>query len=327
MDTVGLYGFVLGGAVFHAVSNIAKKKFVSQHIHVDFVTIVTMLGAVLLGYVGSFALYGIRPPGSEFWTPLVKTGIFNIFIQYLNVIALKLEDASVVVPLSATMPLFAVAMSYAILGEWPTPWGRVGIPVIALGAYVLYLGGKAVPLPAFLERTVPKPWQPSVARWAGPWLRLAGGRGPWLEVHIRYTRRIIRLNGAQLALFTAYLGSISVNFDKLIVIHSDPLFATASKFAIVALAVLGYSWWQGVWQKISKESFPRVLAFGVVYGAVDPLYNAGFFFGIVPYVAALKRTQIFWSVLLACFFLKEGHFRQRIVGAAILFLGAVLLAF
>lgn len=337
----GLYAPVLTGTVFHAVSNIAKKKFLGGGLHEDFVTVAIMVGTAFFGFSVSFLAFGPRWPPAEFWLPLLGAGVFNIFIQYLNVKSLKLEDASIVVPLSSAMPLFAIFMSYLAFGEWPTFWGKVGISAIATGAYILYLGGKPVDLPRWLAAVLPEAAHGPVARWGAPWLRLNSSRG------------------ARYALLIAYLGAVAVNFDKLLVTYVDPFFATASKFTVVAVSVFGFSWQKGVWAQVcppasfwpdraardpnrkdrirdaadADESlwsrFPpfwKVFVFGLVFGTVDPLYNIGYWFGIVAYVAALKRVQIFWTVLIAISFLGEGYGRARIIGSVILCAGAMLLS-
>lgn len=310
-DELMLYAFVMGGALFHASANIATKKLVVEGVHEDFVTVGKMAGAAIVGFAGSFVFFGLPAIQSGFWLPFAAGAILNVFIQYLNVISLKHEDASIVVPLSSTMPVFAIAMSYAILGEWPTFWGRIGIGLIALGAYILYLGGKPVELPGLLKDVIPEPWQTHVARYGAPWLRLGASRG------------------AQLALLTAYLGAVSVNADKLVVLYSNPPFRTGSTFGVVAGVVLAHSWKKGVWEKIPKSqtAWLSVLAVGATIGITDALYSVGYWYGIVPYVGALKRTQILWVVLLAVFLLKEGYAGQRLVGSTILFVGATLLAF
>ncbi|MBI2056287.1 MAG: DMT family transporter [Candidatus Sungbacteria bacterium] len=303
-----IYGFVMGGALLHAISNIIKKKLLTQAVHEDFVTVVTMLGAACAGFSGSLIFYGTPNVQQGFWIPFAITAFLNVFIQYLNIKSLKLEDASIVVPLSSAMPMFAILMSYVILGEWPTAWGRVGIVLIGIGAYTLYLGGKPVALPKTMASVCPVRWQNFLAYWGGPWFRLFASKG------------------ARLALLVAYLGAISISFDKLGVLRSDPMFFTGSVFTIVACVVFFESMRRGVWQKLSKEMFWRVFMVGMMFGVAACMYNAGYYYGIAPYVGALKRTQILWTVLLAFLFLGEGYFRQRIIGSAVLFLGTILLS-
>lgn len=308
---VALYALVLGGALLHAWSNIAKKKLLDEEVHEDLTTVVAMAGAALVGFVGSFIIYGIPTIQSGFWIPFAIAAVLNIFIQYLDVKALKIEDASVVVPLASATPMFLILMTWIILRESPSTWGRIGIGFIALGAYVLHLNGKPIELPRRIRRHLPSKWQPKVSYWGGPWLRLFSSRG------------------ARLALLVAYLGSVAISFDKLAVTKSNPLFRTGATFAFVALCVLAYSWKRGAWRSIPKgwSVLFKILLVGVALGAADALYSTGYLHGSAAYVGSLKRTQILWSVILAWLILKEGSPRQRIAGGAIMFAGAALLSF
>ena len=185
----------------------------------------------------------------------------------------------------------------------------MGIGLIAVGAYVMYLHGRMVELPRMLRR-IPERWQPKVTYWGGPWLRLFSSKG------------------ARLALLVAYLGSVAISFDKLVVTNSNPLFRTGATFTFVALCILAYSWGRGAWQNIPKERnvLLKILLVGAMLGAADALYSAGYLYSTAAYVGSLKRTQILWSVILAWLILKEGSPRQRIAGGAIMFAGAALLS-
>lgn len=307
---VMLYGLVLGGALLHAWSNIAKKKLLGEEVHEDLIAVVAMAGASLVGFIGSFVIYGAPTIQRGFWVPFAIVAVLNVFIQYLDLLALKIEDAGVVVPLASATPMFLILMSWVILKESPSTWGRTGIGFIALGAYVLYLDGRPVGLPRMLQR-LPDVWQPKVAYWGGPWLRLFSSKG------------------ARLALLVAYLGSVAISFDKLVVVNSNPLFRTGATFTFVALSILVYSRQRGVWQGIPKgrSTLLKILLVGIALGAADALYSTGYLYGIAAYVGSLKRTQILWSVILAWLILKEGSPRQRIAGGAIMFAGAALISF
>lgn len=307
---IALYTLVLGGALLHAWTNIAKKKHLVEEVHEDLVTVTIMVGAGLVGFVGSFIVYGIPTIQSGFWIPFTIVAVLNILIQYLDVKALKIEDVSVVVPLASATPIFLIFMTWVILRESPSTWGRIGIGLIAVGSYFLYLDGRVVTLPRPLRR-LPSQWQSKVAYWGGPWLRLFSSKG------------------ARLALLVAYLGSVAISFDKLVVTNSNPLFRTGAVFSFVALSILAYSWQQGVWRRIPKDrsTLLKLLLVGIALGGADALYSAGYLYGAAAYVGSLKRTQILWSVILAWLIWKEGSPRQRIAGGAIMFAGAALLSF
>lgn len=304
-----LYSFVLSGAFLWAVSNVLKKKLLISDVHEDYMSVVIFLTTAAVGFTNSFIFYGIPHIQISFWFAFTVTAVINIFIQYLNLKALKYEDASIVAPLSSSMPLFAIAMSYAVLGEFPTFWGRVGIATIAFGAYILYLSGKEIEIPRFLKSFIPNRYEKTVIYWAGPWMRLFNSKG------------------ARYALVVAWCGALSINFDKIASLNSNPLFFSGSAFLFVACSIYIYSRTRGMWQKIPKRSTFALIAVGIVFGLSCNLMVMGIVESIVPYNGALKRTQILWTVVLAYLFLGEQYVLQRLAGSAIIITGIVLLGF
>jgi len=135
-----------------------------------------------------------------------------------------------------------------------------------------------------------------------------------------------------LALFGALLSAVSINYDWLAIKQTDPLFFTASGFLVVALAVLIKSVISGEWQEIpaeKKAQSTKALAIGIFWGVGCGLTNTAFWYGIVPYVSSLRRSQILFTVILAYFFLKQerGFIAIRLIAAAIITAGAILIAF
>lgn len=311
MDLLLLYVLVLGGTLFHAGSNIGLKFLLNKEVHEELVMVVTMIGAALVGFVGSFIIYGLPTIQTRFWIAFGIVALLNVGIHYFSVKSKKLEDLSRVAPLASATPMFLILTSWVVLRESPSAWGRVGIGCIALSAYILYLEDQPVPVPAAVERLLPRAWQGPVAYWFGPWLRLFSSRG------------------ARLALTQAWFGAVAISFDKLVVVNSNPLFRTGSVFAVVALCLFAFSFSRGEWQKISKDGgvFWRLLLVGMAIGVADALYATGYYHGLAAYVGSLKRTQILWTVILAWLILKEGYVGRRLAGSAVMVAGVVLLSF
>ncbi|MBI2096543.1 MAG: DMT family transporter [Candidatus Sungbacteria bacterium] len=304
-----LLAFVLTGTFLWGIGNVVKSYFLrKRNVHEDVVVVATMFGAAAFSFTVEVAVNGLPGIREGFWIPFAVTAVLNIGIQYWNVKALKYEDASIVVPLASSMPLFLILMAWVILREFPTPLGRVGIVCIALGAYVLYLKGTEMELPGFVARMLPEQYHARAIFWAGPWLRLWSSKG------------------ARLALATAYLGAIAVPFDKLATLRSSPMVFTGGAFLVVAAFVYGWSHQSGRWQAADRSNFMPLFYLGLLVGLYTVLMNAGYLYGIAPYVGALKRVQIFWTVLLAGLFLKESHTRLRLTGASIIFAGALLIS-
>ena len=308
-----LYLTVCGGAFLWGFANVIKSKLLrGLDVHEDVMVVGMSLGIVLFCLAFQVFWHGFTWPviESNFWLAFLVTAILNIGIQYWSIRALKIEDASIVVPLAATMPAWVILMSWILLGEWPTLYGRIGITLVAVGAYILNLKGSNVRLPKLLGRAIPDRWHSTIVFYFAPWLRLASSKG------------------ARLALITAYLGAIAINFDKISTLASNPMIFEAGAFAFVGLFVYFWSKQSGRWDKLDKSHFRSVVfGIGLTMGMSSILMATGFFYGIVPYVGTLKRTQIFWTVILAGVILGEKHIAVKTAGAFIIFVGSLLLAF
>lgn len=308
---IALYALVLGGTLFHTASNIGQKFLLNKKVHEELVMVVTAAGAALVGFIGSFIIYGLPTIQPKFWIPFGITVTTSVGIVYFGVKSKKLEDLSIVAPLASATPMFLILMSWVILRESPSAWGRVGMGLIGIGAYILYLKGAPVPLPKRVTNFLPASWHESVSYWFGPWLRLFSSRG------------------ARFALTQAWLGAIAISFDKLVVLNSNPFFRTGAIFAATAICLFVFSFGRGEWQRISKDNgiLWRLLLVGMAIGIADVLYSFGFYHGFAAYVGSLKRVQILWTIVLAWLILKEGYVGQRLAGSIVIIAGAVLLSF
>ena len=304
MLVVGIIGGFIAG-----IQNTLRAKFVKHlGVHEDVVTVASMMGAATSGIIGSLIVSGVPHLTVTFWLPFFVSVALNILIQFWNVKALKLEDASIVLPLSTAQPAIAIVMSFLILREWPTFYGRIGIGLIALGAYILYLKGKEVKLPGLVARSTPLSWHHTLA-WIGAPL--------W---------RMTQSTGARLALAVAWLGAIAINFDKLATLASNPSFFSGAVFALVALAIWIHSSLRGRWHGHDKKHFGVVFLVGILMGIGVAFQNAVFLYGIAPYGGALRRTQVFWVILFATWFLGEKNTLLRLIGSIVIVIGTILIA-
>ncbi|OGG67191.1 hypothetical protein A3C21_01000 [Candidatus Kaiserbacteria bacterium RIFCSPHIGHO2_02_FULL_59_21] len=79
----------------------------------------------------------------RFWWPLLVIWLVLYPIQnYFLFRSLREGELSAVLPISALLPVFNLATSYAILGEGPSALGIAGIASIAGGTYLLLFGGR-----------------------------------------------------------------------------------------------------------------------------------------------------------------------------------------
>src|SRR3989338_580890 len=319
MNNTVLWLFITSivGTMIWGVVNVLKRHYLDpkkHNVHADVVAVYMMSGMAISALFVQLMIYGWPKVDREFWIPFAISTVINFWIQYWNIKALKLEDASIVVPLASTMPMMVIFTSWFMHGEWPTFWGRLGILCIASGAYILGLKGKYRKLPLTLRRWLPRDRYRNERRiillYFNPWLRLFYSKG------------------ARMALGSAYLGAFAINFDKTYVLHSSPSTATFSAYTVIVLAI--FLWSNNIkkrWTGLDKLHGKKLFAIGLFFGLGCVLMNWSFQYGIVPYVGTLRRTQILWTVILASIFLNEKHGVVRTIGACIIFIGTLLIAF
>jgi uncharacterized membrane protein len=131
-----------------------------------------------------------------------------------------------------------------------------------------------------------------------------------------------RWAGAGTMLLVAFLYSLSLPFDKAVVLASDAVFGSAlvclligGFFALVALA-------RGSWRRIPAGA---ALLLGFVLAGETITINLAYTFQIVPYVIAVKRLSILFSVLIGGLVFQEGGLRLRAVGALVMLGGVALI--
>ncbi len=135
-----------------------------------------------------------------------------------------------------------------------------------------------------------------------------------------------RWKGIATMLGVAFLYSLSLPFDKAVVLASDTVFGSAlvnlyigGVFGLVALA-------RGSWRRVLPvTAVTAALALGLVLVGETIAINVAYTLQIVPYVIAVKRLSILFSVLIGGFVFREGGIRYRILGALIMIGGVALI--
>ena len=289
--------FVLSGATVWGVTNVLQRYFFrDRHVEIEVMVVATMLGASSFALLSQLVWFGMPQVSPAFWQFFAITAVLNVaFVVWENK-SLQLEEASIVAPILGTTPIFVVMTSWLILKEFPTAWGLVGILITVFGVYIL----------ALKRSDIGATWS-----FVKPWARLAQSKG------------------ARYALLVSVLGSLALNFDKLVVLNSNPMLRSFAVFFAVAVVVWGWSYTTGRWQKLDKRLFLPLFGVGTLIGLSDILMGWGFLFafGIVPYVASLRRFQLVVTTFLAGIFLREGDWGFRLAASAIIIVGLAFLAF
>jgi drug/metabolite transporter (DMT)-like permease len=289
--------------------------------------VVVALGVAAVPAVGLGAIaLALGPPslGAGFGLALLVSGGINIVATPLVVWALQRSDLSLVAPLTSLTPLFMIATGAVVLGEMPDARGVAGVAIIAAGAYLLTLTDPA----------------------AGPLAPL---------------RALLRDAGARAMLLVAFLYSFSATFDKVGTQASSPIVWAASIHVVVAVVMAPLALRRLVraaerrgrvqpprgWARGEGGSPATVPANAVplrawhpagTFGPLLAILLAGTFTAIAAaaqmtaltmtlaaFVIAVKRTSTLFSVFLGHSVFGEENIRARLLGAAVMLGGFVVL--
>ncbi len=298
--------FVLAllGAISQAAYSLSVKVLLNK-IPPFFLAGYSFLAASLI-FLPLILFAGIPPLGPGLFPALAVTVIINIVATILFYRALATTDLSLCVPILAFTPVFLILTSFVILGEIPSPAGAAGIFLIAAGAFLL---------------------------------TFQSGHGYSLRAPFHF---FLYNPGVRSMLMVAFLYSVSVNYDKEVVMNSSPLFGSAVTLFLLAIVFLLIARLTRTNNTVtatdptqhdavrSDPQFTRSPFF--MYGAVGMMLviegisiNTAYTMAIVPYVITVKRLSLFFSVLLGGFVLHEQQIRGRMFGAVVMILGAVVI--
>ena len=284
------------------------------------------LAASALLFVASL-LRGIPAVAPDLLLPVLVTGTINIIAALLVFHALRRTDLSLAVPMITFTLVFLMGSSYLVLGEIPTAAGITGILLIVAGALVMQVpsgGSDPGPVPdgdagqGKVSRP-PDDGSGSSAEAPAPVKSVAVFPGTFL-------RRITRDRGVLIMLLVSFLYSLSLPFDKAVVLASDAFFGSALVCLYVGGVLAGIALFRGSGRRtIPSAALTAALSIGLVLAGETIAINLAYTFQIVPYVIAVKRLSILFSVFIGGLVFREGGLRFRVPGALVMLGGVALI--
>ncbi len=228
--------------------------------------------------------------GIGFFNALFISGLLNALATILYMRAIKQSDLSIAIPMMAFTPIFLVLTSPLLIGEFPNTFGLIGIILGVIGAYALNIK----------------------------------------EIHNGYLapfRALLKQPGPKLMLAAAVIWGITSNYDRIGIQNSSPIFwaiAVNVFMTLVMSVVLCFK------PKENLRQIPANLNYLLPIGLFSALsyiaYIIAINFALVSYVISVKRTALIFGVLFGHFIFKEKGVKERLMGAAIMVLGIVLIA-
>jgi uncharacterized membrane protein len=279
--------FAILTAFFESLKDVSSK-YSLRNLDVYIVAWVANIFAVIF-LIPLLLLDGIPKIETQFWIALFIGGTLNVISFTLYIRAIQIADLSLTVPLVTLTPLFMLITSPLIVQENPTFADAIGIFLIVIGSYVLNLRE-----------------------------RKKGYFAP--------LKALLRNKGSRFMLMVAFIWSITSNFDKVGVVNSSPLFWSTALYAYLAVGMFPIALFN------SRHKFKQILP------NLKPIMVIGFFHAIaitfqmiavtytlVTQVIAIKRMSALISVLFGHFLFQERGLRERLIGAAIMVFGVLVL--
>jgi drug/metabolite transporter (DMT)-like permease len=294
----------LTGACTNAVYFIANKEFLKR-LDANVLASCGFLATSVFLLVLALAT-GIPPAGPGFVTAAIATTILNIIATTLTFRALATTDISLAIPMLSFTPLFLVGTAFLLLGELPSVAGVLGILVIVAGSYFLNTAAE----------------------------------------HTRITdpfRAMLTDRGVLAMLVVAFIYSLAINFDKMVVLETNAIFGPGIVFLLLGLSfgIIALVARRGILPAALRPPIPPLAGSGCP-GGMRYLAGAGLLTGllitveavsintaylvqIVPYVIAIKRMSIMLVVLYGTIVFGEKEILRRLAGAGLMVLGAILI--
>jgi drug/metabolite transporter (DMT)-like permease len=299
-------------AIIGAISNAAYLIVIRNYIRTRDPRILTSLGFLIAGVLLLLisSVMGFPVIGPSLYTAVIISGVLNIVGLSLIFRAMESSDMSLSMPMLSFTPVFLIGTSYLLLHEMPSPAGIAGICIIVSGSYVLNISAEH-------------------------------------EHFLDPVRTMVQNRGSWYMLIVAFLFAASINYDKIAMLNSDPVFGMAFTLLIIsgAFAVIG------VLSKKSMGSYPLcytnrdvsppghhaekdlslhpylvpAVLIGIFASAECVSINIAYTLQIAPYVIAIKRLSIIFMVLYGTIICAENEIRTRLLGAILMVGGAVII--
>lgn len=281
----------LVAAACSALAETVRKRLMRDMDPVAVACLTAAFSAVTLLPVA--VLEGLPNPDDSFWTALAVSGGINVVTAVMVARAYQTSDLSLVTPLLGLTPVFTLGVAALVIGEVPTVLGLVGVVTIVGGTWLLATA-----------KTDAEAIRPLRALWND--------------------------RGARLMLLVAFLYGTSSTYDKVGVLASAPIlwaFSLQSAIAVgtgVMLAVNGGRR-AGV-AGLSRRLWLLTALTGLATTLMMVAQMTALTTGLAGYVIAVKRISILLTVLAGGLLFREAHMRTRLVAAAVIIGGLVLLA-
>jgi drug/metabolite transporter (DMT)-like permease len=248
--------------------------------------------------------------GEDFYSAVAITAILNIISLSLIFKSLSSSDLSLCIPMLSFTPVILTGTSFLLLHEVPSLFGFLGICIIVSGSYVLNISDKDM---HFLDPV----------------------------------KTILRNRGSWYMLIVALLFAVSINYDKIALLNSDPFFGMALTVLSIGVSFVLISAYSrisaqkksykkpaereeplsipGMRQSSLQKYMVTSLLIGAFVATEAASVNLAYTLQIVPYVIAIKRLSIIFVVIYGTMVFFEREIAKRLAGALLMVSGAIII--
>lgn len=243
---------------------------------------------ILLLFLG-----GIPKVTANFFLFMGIAGLLDAVAFISSYIAISRSSISLISPIASFGPVFTTIIAAFTLNEIPTPLKFVGILFVVFGAYLLNV--------VDIREGIMAPF-----------------------------KKLFSHKGVLLFLLANFLWSITPIFQKKAIFETSPqipLFASIIGMIFVFLFITPFAFKKAV--KNLKEVKANLKWFainGIGTAFSQAAAYAAFALVFVGYATSIFRLSSLFIIILGGVFLKEQRIKERLLGASVMLLGAVLLA-
>lgn len=233
---------------------------------------------------------GVESPEPQFYPAVGVTIALFIVAVLLYMKAIQASDLSLTLPMVSFTPAFMLVTGPLVLGEQPEPRGLVGVVTIVLGAYLLNIKDARQGL-------------------------------------LRPIAALAREPGPRYMLAVALIFSITATTAKVAIEASTPLTSMATLHSGSALVLTVVMLAR---RTITVETLRRhwrgALLIGLLVALAETCLAYAISLTLAVYAVSIKRLSILIGALLGFVVFKEKNLGPRLLGAAVMVAGLVLIA-
>lgn len=284
------FPLALGAALTLATADALTKRAVDG---TGFLAATWLRGVVSLPFLFA-AMFFVPVPelDATYYVAVVAALPLEIVASLMYIRAIQVSPLSLTIPFLSLTPVYAMAFSYVMLGERPSPAGGLGVGLICAGAYLLNVGS----------------------------VRRGGLMAPF--------RAIAREPGSMMMMAVSGIYAVTSNLGKMAILHSSPVFYAGSYWAAycaLLTVVLTFHDRRTLAPAKLKGSLKVFIPIGVAHAAMMLMHMYAITMTQVSYMIAVKRTSMLFSIGFGYLMFRERNVRERALGATVMFAGLYVL--